>query len=257
MNHLKELSLCRISLTATALSLTLVLGIAVAQDTSTSSTQTGQPTVTTEVKSGTIVYASGNDVIVKLDDGTVKHVVVPDTTTIAVDGKDLTVHDLQPGMKVTRKITTSTTPVTVQTVRTVKGKVWYVSPPHTLILSFPDGTNKQYNVPNGAKFDIDGQKQSIFDVRKGMTISATSIKDEPQQEVASSRRVTGEAAPTPPETPPAVGVLLIEAPAPATPAATNEVAENTLPKTGSLIPLLGLLGLLSFATSLALRCLRS
>jgi len=256
MNQLKQLSLFRIGLTATTLSLTLVLGIASAQDTSTSSTQIGQPTVTTEVKSGTIVYVSGNDVVVKLDDGTVKHVVVPDTTTITVDGKDLTVHDLQPGMKVTRKITTTTTPVTVQTVRTVKGKVWYVNPPHSLILSFPDGTNKQYNVPDGAKFDIDGQKQSIFHVRKGMVISATSIKDEPQTDVASSRMVTGEAPPPPPETPPAVGVLLIEAPTPATPS-TNEVAENTLPKTGSLIPLVGLLGLLSFAASIGLRCLRS
>ena len=131
-----------------------MLGIASAQDTSTSSTQTGQSTVTTEVKSGTIVYASGNDVVVKLDDGTVKHVVVPESTTITVDGKDLTVHDLQPGMKVTRKITTTTTPVTVQTVRTVKGKVWYVSPPHTLILSFPDGTNKKYNVPDGAMLSL-------------------------------------------------------------------------------------------------------
>jgi hypothetical protein len=124
MHRLKDFSLCRIGLAVTALGLTLVLGIASAQDASTSSAQTGQPTTTTEVKSGTIVYVSGNDVVVKLDDGTVKHVVVPDTTTITVDGKDLTVHDLQPGMKVTRTITTTTTPVTVQTIRTVKGKVW-------------------------------------------------------------------------------------------------------------------------------------
>jgi hypothetical protein len=255
MIHSTKASTCRLAVAVTVLSCALVLGKALAQDTSTSSTQTSQSTVTTEVKSGTIVYVSGNDVVVKLDDGTVKHVVVPDTTTITVDGKDLTVHDLQPGMKVTRTITTTTTPKTVQTIRTVKGKVWYVNPPHNLILSFPDGTNKQYNVPDGAKFDIDGQKQSIFHVRKGMVISATLIKDVPENDVASTRSVSGEMPPPPPETPAPMGVLLIEAPAPQP--ATNEVAENTLPKTGSLVPLVGLLGLLSLAASLGLRCLRS
>src|ERR1700747_1833806 len=91
----------------------LVLSAGVsAQDTSTSSTsQSGQVTVATEVKSAKIVYVSGNDVVVKMDDnGQIKHVVVPDNVKINVDGEDLTVHDLKPGMHVTKTITTTSTP---------------------------------------------------------------------------------------------------------------------------------------------------
>ena len=243
----------RLGAAVAIISCALLLESAQAQDTSTSSTTAGQATMTTEVRSATIVYVSGNDVVAKLDDGTIKHFVVPDSTTVNVDGKQLTVHDLQPGMTVTRTITTTTTPKTVQTVRTITGKVWYVNPPHNLILSFPDGSNKQYNVPDGTMFDINGQKQSIFNVRKGMQISATIVKDSPETVVSSTKTLTGDAPPPPPPaTPPVVGVLLIEAPTPA----PKQVAQAEMPKTGSYLPLIGLLGLLSLGTSFGLRAVR-
>jgi len=139
-------------------------------------------------------------------------------------------------MRLTRAITT-TTPRYVQTVHTIRGKVWHVNPPHGLVLTFPDGTNRQYRVPDGTMFDIKGQKQSIFNVRKGMVVSATIVRDVPGTEVSSTRMVTGEApppAPTPPDKPQEVGVLLIEAQnAPAEP----HVAQNTLPKTAARLRL--------------------
>jgi hypothetical protein len=126
-----------------------------------------------------------------------------------------------------------------------------------LILTLPEG-NKQYKVPDGAMFDIDGKKQSIFHVKKGMTISATIITDSGETLVSSTRAVNGEAPPPPPAappppTPPVVGVLLIEAP----PAPPQQVAQTTLPKTGSLIPLIGLLGLLCIGAAFGLRGLRT
>lgn len=248
----------RFSAGAPLLGCALLLGMAQAQDTTTTTTQAGRPTVTTEVKSATVVYVSGNDLVVKADDGTVKHFVVPDSTRVTVDGKSLSVHELQPGMRLTRTITTTTTPQNVETVRTIQGKVWYVSPPSNLILSFPNSPNKQYKVPSGALFDVNGKKVSIFHIKKGMAISATIIKDEPMTVADSSRSVTGEApapapAPaTPPPTPPVMGVLLIEQPH----AAPPQVAENTLPKTASPIPLIGLLGLLSLGAAAGLGALR-
>lgn len=246
----------RLGAAVVVLSCALLLEKARAQDTSTSATtQSGAANVTTQVRSATVVYVSGNDLVVKMDDGTVKHAVVPDTTTVNVEGKELTVHDLQPGMTIRKTITTTSTPKNVQTVRTVQGKVWYVNPPHMLILSFPDGTNKEYKVPDGAKFDIDGQKQSIFHLRKGTMISATAIKDAPEVDVSSTSTLTGEAAPPPPPppTPPPTEVILIEPSSPA----PQEVAQTSLPKTGSCVPLIGLLGLISIAASLGLRALRS
>lgn len=255
MNDSRRTDILRLAL-AGAVAGFWLLGVAQGQDTTATSSQAGQATVTTEVRSAVVVYVSGNDLVVKADDGTVKHFVVPDDRKINVDGNDLTVHDLKPGMRLTRTITTTTTPQTVQTIRTIKGKVWYVNPPHGLILTLPTG-NKEYKVPDGAMFDINGKQQSIFHVKKGMVISATIIKDSGETLVSSSRSVTGEAPqPAPkPSTPPVVGVLLIEQP-PA-PAPPQEVAQTTLPKTGSLIPLFGLLGLISICAAVGLRGLRS
>jgi hypothetical protein len=243
----------------------MLVGTAMAQDTSTTSTaQSGQPTMATEVKSGEVVYVSGNDLVVKLDDGQVRHVVVPDTTTVNVDGKDLTVHDLKPGMHLSRTITTTSTPTTVTTVRTIKGKVWHVNPPNTVILTLADGTNKQYKVPKGQMFEMDGEKHDVFDLRQGMVISANVVTEVPEDVQTSSRSVTGTPAP---ETPPAEAVLLIEEPTPAEPAQPQaaesaqrqEVAQSTaaaLPQTASPVPLVGLLGLLSVGMGLGIRAFR-
>jgi LPXTG-motif cell wall-anchored protein len=236
----------------------LVLSAAVsAQDTSTTSTsQSGPATVNTEVKSAVVVYVSGNDVVVKMDDtGQIKHAVVADNVKINVDGRDLTVHDLQPGMHVTKTITTTSVPKTITTIRTVKGKVWYVNPPSSLILTLADGTNKQYKVPKGQKFEMNGQMHDLFDIHKGDVISATAIKESPETEESSARSVSAE-LPPPPPTPPAEAALLIEEPAPATPAPASEVAQARLPKTGSTIPLIGLLGFVLLAIGCTLRATR-
>jgi LPXTG-motif cell wall-anchored protein len=227
-----------------------------------------QTTTQTEIRSGTVVYVSGNDVVVKMDDGTVKHVVAPDGATADVDGKTVTVHDLKPGMHLTKTITTTTTNENVTSVRTVKGKVWMVNAPY-LIVTLANGQNKQYKVPDGMKFDVDGQQKTVFDLKKGMNLTATIVTTTPTQIVSSDSRVTGTApvvarAPKPP-TPPLVGVLLIEevaAPAPATmasnaaPAAAPEPKPARLPKTGSNVPLVGLIGLVALSSGLVLRIRR-
>ena len=90
-----------------ALACVLTWGPAWAQDTTSTGASSGTAAVTTEVKSATVVYVSGNDLVVKAEDGQIKHFVVPDERTVTVNGKELTVHDLQPGMRLTRTITTS------------------------------------------------------------------------------------------------------------------------------------------------------
>lgn len=82
------------------------------------------------------------------------------------------------------------------TLRTVNGKVWRVNAPH-LILSFPEGENKAYTVPDGIVFHIDGEDKTVFDLRKGMNISATVLTVEPLQSVSMHPVVTGQAPPRP------------------------------------------------------------
>ena len=62
-----------------------------AQDVSSTTTQKGPTTYETTVRSGTVLYVSGNELLVKLQDGTSEHFVVSPTQTFTVDGKQIDV----------------------------------------------------------------------------------------------------------------------------------------------------------------------
>jgi LPXTG-motif cell wall-anchored protein len=236
-----------------------------AQDITTSTTQKGPSTYETAVKSGTVVYVSGNELLVKLSDGEVEHFVVPDSQTFTVDGKQMTIRDLKPGTHLTQTITTKTTPKLITTMRTIDGKVWHVNPPSYVILTLPDGTNKEYKVPNGQVFIVNGKQDTVFQLKKGMAVSATVVKEEPVTEVSQHKAVTGVTPKPQAQVPDTVDVLLVETPqqppqptetTQTTQTAAAESAPKELPKTGSEWPLVGLLGLGSLGAGLLTRRLR-
>jgi hypothetical protein len=231
-----------------------------AQDTThPSTTKTiGPPThevQTTHVKNAEVIHVSGHEVVVELENGKFELLNLPEDSTFQVDGRDVTVHELTPGTKLSQEIHTVTAPQEVTTLRTVEGKVWQVNGPH-LILSFPGGENKAYTVPDGIVFHIDGQDKTVFDLRKGMNISATVLKVEPVQSVTMHTVVTGQAPPRPNVA--FEGPMLIEPDreVPALTAALEEPVPQELPKTASLVPFAGMLGFLSLALGTGLRIIR-
>ena len=150
-----------------------------------------------------MVYVSGSDLVVKTDDGELRHFPnVLDDKTVTVAGKELTVHDLKPGMKLQRTTITSTTPRMITTVKTVTGKVWRVSPPNSVILTLEDGTNQSFNIPKGQKFNINGQMVDAFGLKKGMIVTATKIVEEPETVKSEHTKIAGT-MPAPPPAPPA------------------------------------------------------
>ena len=119
----------------------------------------GLASQTIKIDTGEVVYVSGHDLVVKTEDGELRHFPnVSDDKTVNVAGKELTIHDLKPGMKLQRTTITSTTPRMITTVKTVTGKVWHVSPPNSVILSLEDGTNQSFDIPKGQKFNVNGQE---------------------------------------------------------------------------------------------------
>jgi len=149
-------------------------------------------TKTVSVDRGEVVYASGSDLVLKKDDGTVVHFAnVSDTAT--VDGKQIAIDDLEPGMKLERAITITTTPHTVTTVQTVTGKVWHVNPPRFVILTLEDGTNHKFDLPNDHKVFVDGRLVDAWALKKGMKISATRVIEAPGTVVAQQTKLTGTA----------------------------------------------------------------
>lgn len=239
---------------AVCLALTLSMS---AQVQTKTSTEGNKAAISTQVEHGEVVYVSGNDLVVKMEDGTIRHFAnVPESARVTVDGQQLGVHDLKPGMKLQRTITTTTVSKTITTVQSVTGKVWSINPPLSVILTLADGSNQQFKIPKDQKFNVDGQMVDAWGIKKGMTISATKIVEVPVVSVSERRNVTGTApvvaaAPPPPPPPPDVPILVAVVEVPVVAAAPAE-----LPKTGSPLPLIGLLGLLSLASSLGLRTAR-
>jgi LPXTG-motif cell wall-anchored protein len=233
----------------------LAFALSMSAQVQTRTSTTSHPaTVETTVERGEVVYVQGNDLIVKLEDGSLRDFPnVPESARVLVDGREIGIHDLKVGMKLARTITTTSTPKTITTVQTVTGKVWQISPPRSVILTLEDGTNQQFTIPKDQKFNVDGQMVDAWGLKKGMKVSATKIVEVPEVHITHERQLTGSMPPPPPAPAPDQPILVAVAVAPANPAAP---APAELPKTGSSLPLIGLLGVLSLAGSLALGALR-
>jgi hypothetical protein len=226
-------------------SLCLTVAAAAQVQTSTS-VEHGAPVQTVNVERGEVIAASGNDLVVRREDGQLLDFPnVPDNKTVTVDGKQLTIHDLKPGMKLERTTVVTTTPRLITTVKTVSGKVWHVTPPNSVILTLEDGTNQSFKIPKGQKFMINGRETDAWGLKKGMQVSAAAVTETPESVVSHEVKLTGTPPPPSPEPLRSSVTLLVvvmrPAPAPVESAAA-EPAPQTLPKTASSFPLIGFLG---------------
>jgi RNase P/RNase MRP subunit p29 len=223
--------------------------------------QKGSATRQVKVERGEVVYVSGNSLVVKAEDGTLRHFDnVPDSVTVTVDGQQLNIHQIKVGMKLERQTVTTTVPKTITTVKTVSGTVFYVQAPNSVILTMDNGKNQQFKIPKGQKFTIAGQQVDAFGLKKGMKVDAQQVTEVPITEVALQVNRTGSMPPPPPAPAPDVPILIASAPAhDAAPVETAaaEPAPTKLPKTASNLPLLGLLGALSLILGLAIKAARS
>lgn len=224
-----------------------------AQVQTTTTTTAGQSSQVVKVDRGEVLAVEGNDLIVRMADGSIRHFEnIPESATATVDGKQLGIQALKPGMKLQRTITTTTTPQIVTTVETVTGKVWHVTPPLSVILTLENGTNQSFKIPKDQKFNVNGEIVDAFGLRKGMVVTATKITEVPVSVTSQQKSVTGT-MPTPPPAPPADAALLIaegeptaapaaatEAPAGAASTGAPAAPVETNPSTGSYLPVIGL-----------------
>jgi LPXTG-motif cell wall-anchored protein len=224
-----------------------IVGVASAQSKSTTSTP-GASSVKTKNLSGTVVAVKGNQLIVNMSDGTPRVFTPPADVKFVVDGKELGLSELQPGTVLHATVTETTTPVMDRTVQTVEGTVWFAKG-GTVVLTLPSGENKQYNIAHNdpVKFyDHDQKEITVFDLKKGMEIHATKITEAPRVEFMTSTAVTGTAPKA------AVAEAQPEAAPEAAPAPAMAAAKK-LPKTGSPLALIGLLGFIFTGASFAIR----
>ncbi len=168
-----------------------------------------QTTHQIDVNRGTVIYAQGNDMVIKMEDGTLELFWVPIGYKVSVDGKQVAVQDLKPGTVLTQTITTTRQVQLITDIRTVDAKVLEVKPqshPPTLTVSSGDKI-RHYEVPEGTKFTLDGKEMTLADLSPDMQVKGTVITTIPYSSTSRSRKVSGQA---PLITPVLVGLLLIE-----------------------------------------------
>jgi hypothetical protein len=210
-----------------------------------------QQTSTTETKRFEVIAVDGSNLVVKLPDGT-RELTVPDDFRFTVDGQQLSVHDLKPGMKGTATITTKTTmhPVTVTEVK--NGTVRQVTGSNVMVQTeqgFKNFTQGDLD-KRGVKIYKDGKVAELSDLHAGDKLSATIVTARPHRAV-TEKEVQATLARAESGAPSAAQA----APAPAAAATSGSEAAppaRKLPKTASPIPLVGLVGVLSLFFGVAL-----
>jgi hypothetical protein len=241
----------------------MVLAVAVVGATASVSLAGQTTTASTETKAFEILSVSGNQLLVRLPEGT-RELTVADDFRFIVNGKPLSVKELKAGMKGSATITTRTT-VTPVTVTEVKNGTVALQTGSSIIVRTDEGIKSftQGDIDKrGVKIIRNGEPADVSAFRQGDRISATIVTSMPprvvtEQEVqatlakASPAGTAAKPAGSGTASASAAGSGSASASASGTAPAAGGTA-RTLPKTASSWPLLGVSSALSLAIGFAL-----
>ena len=216
-----------------------------------------QPTSTTETKAFEVIAVDRNDLVVKLPEGT-RELTVPEDFLFTVDGRQISVHELTPGMKGTATITTKTTVHPVSVTEVKNGTVAQVSGSSIIVRTeqgFKAFTQGDLD-KRGVKIMRHGQPADISEFHTGDVLTATIITTKPPRVVTEREVQATLARAAAPEAPARHAPVEASASFPShAPVATGGSAQQ-LPKTASSTPLLGGVGVVLLLLGLALRTRR-
>ena len=181
-----------------------------------------------ETKKFEVIAVDGNQLVVNLPEGT-REITVPAGFLFNIDGKQMSVQELKPGMKGTATITTKTTvtPVTVTEVKNgqvviASGGAIYVRTGGDVKMFTQGDVDKR-----GVKIMRGGKPAAVSDFRAGDTLTATIITSKPPQVVTEKEvQATLARAPEPAAAP-------LPAPAAAPPTAAPPAAAGPAPATAA------------------------
>jgi len=185
-----------------------------------------------ETKKFEVIAVDGNQLVVNLPEGT-REIAVPAGFLFNIDGKQMSVQELKPGMKGTATITTKTTvtPVTVTEVKNgqvviASGGAIYVRTGGDVKMFTQGDIDKR-----GVKIMRGGKPAAVSDFRAGDTLSATIITSKPPQVVTEKEvQATLARAPEAAAAPPSAAAA---PPAAAPPAAAPSAAAPSAPATAA------------------------
>src|SRR5262245_5950237 len=171
--------------------LCLFIGTAMAQKT----------TKTSEVKRFRVVSVDGNKVVVKGDRGS-QEITVPDDFRFTVNGKEVSVHELKPGMRGSATITTTTTVTPVHTTEVRNAEVVQASASSIIVRGakgfqmYTEGDVEK----RGIKVYKNGRPVTFSDLHAGDKLTATIVTEGPPKVVTKRDVQARLASPPPPAT---------------------------------------------------------
>jgi uncharacterized membrane protein len=160
----------------------------------------------------TVVYVSGNDLLIKATDGRLLNYSVPAGYQFTIASGKVALKDLKAGVVLTGPVATGSEPLIIGHVEAVKVKVYVARPPDTVTLILSDGS-QDFVVPAGTMFTVNGAAVPLSGLKRNDEVEATLL-------------MAGKGDGS---TPALKGALLIE-------------KSEDLPQAGSLWPTLELVG---------------
>jgi len=154
----------------------------------------------------TVVYVSGNDLLIKATDGRLLNYSVPAGYQFTIASGKVALKDLKTGVVLTGPVATGSEPLVIGHVVTVKAKVYVARPPDTVTLILSDGS-QDFVVPAGTIFTVNGAAVPLNGLKRNDEVEATLLM---------AGKVDGS-------TPAMKGVLLVE-------------KSEDLPQAGSMLP---------------------
>jgi len=246
--------------------LTLAVGAPHAQQTTTT---------LTENKTFTVIAVEGNQLVVRLPEGT-REITVPPDFKFIVNGQPMSVGQLKPGMSCTASVTTTTTVKPVSVTEVKNGTVEKVMGNSILVRT--EQGYKQFSEGDvekrGVKIYKDGQPVGITDLNTGDRLSAVIVTEKPphvmtQREVRATlgpsattgsgsapTGTTGSTAAGSPAAAPSQSASSLSSSPSSGAAGAPAGGKKTLPKTASPLPLFGLVGAASATLGMLLRSRR-
>jgi hypothetical protein len=229
-----------------------LIGSAAASQAQTTSTAT-------QTKTFEVLAVDGNLLVVRLPEGT-RELKVADDFRFTVDGQQLSVQQLKPGMRGSASITTRTT-VTPVTVTEIKNGTVAMQTGSSIIVRTDEGLKSftQGDIDKrGVKIIREGKPAQVSDFRQGDRLSATIITSLPpkvvtEKEVQATLAASGGTGSGASGSARSASAANSSASSSgASGGGSSSGGTRTLPKTASRWPLLGFVSALSLAMGLAL-----
>lgn len=151
----------------------------------------GLPSSKTTQLSGEVVAVGPNWLVARMTPGGGYRLFdVRPGAMATIDGVKKSLGQLRLGTMLTANVTTTETPLATRTTTITKGRLIWASPT-TIIATLENGENRQYTVPPGFKFTVEGKQLGAEELRPGMILTGTNVVEEPLTSITEQTVVIG------------------------------------------------------------------